>query len=166
VPLLGIAVVTSIAALLGFVNLGSTTAFNDIISLTLEGLFTSYLVAVALLLYRRLRGEIGERADDQAWDSATLDEARCPTQQPFTWGPWRVPGIWGIINNIIACIYLVVICFFSFWPSETPVEAVDMNYSQTVWGAVVLVSILYYVFFARHWYKGPVVEVELLQARD
>jgi choline transport protein len=78
VPLLGIAVVTSIAALLGFVNLGSTTAFNDIISLTLEGLFTSYLVAVALLLYRRLRGEIGERADDQAWDSATLDEARCP----------------------------------------------------------------------------------------
>ncbi|KAI9681716.1 MAG: hypothetical protein M1822_007068 [Bathelium mastoideum] len=163
IPLLGIAVVTAIAALLGFVNLGSTTAFNDIISLTLEGLFTSYLVACCLLLYRRVRGEIGERSNVDDLDGSTAAAAQT---KPYSWGPWHVPGIWGTLNNILAIAYLVIVCFFSFWPTQTPVKAADMNYSQTVWGAVVILSLLYYFIWAKKWYQGPLVEVELLQALD
>jgi len=163
IPLLSIAVATSIAALLGFVNLGSTTAFNDIISLTLEGLFTSYLVAACLLLYRRIQGEIWEYQKSKDLDSMT---AATGQTKLYSWGPWSIPGIWGILNNIFAIIYLVIVCFFSFWPTETPVTAVDMNYSQTIWGAVVIFSLLYYFGWAKKWYEGPVVEVEVLETSN
>jgi hypothetical protein len=132
----------------------------------LEGLFTSYLVAVLILLYRRIRGEIGERTDAQLWPGEISDDSERSALKPYTWGPWRLPGIWGILNNLVAVVYLVIICFFSFWPSVTPPTAVDMNYSQTVWGAVVIVSLVYYFVYARKQYKGPVVEVELLKLRD
>ena len=156
IPLLGIFVATGIAALLGFINLGSTTAFNDVISLTLEGLFTSYLVACVLLLWRRIRGQIGEYQElgINVGDQST---------KSFSWGPWRIPGVLGMANNLLAIVYLVVVCFFSFWPAQTPTNAENMNYSQTVWGAVIIFSVAYYFVWARRTYNGPVVEVELLQ---
>jgi choline transport protein len=53
-----ILVVTISAMLLGLINIGSTTVFKDIISLALEGLFSSYFIALVLLLWRRIRGDI------------------------------------------------------------------------------------------------------------
>ena len=93
--------------------------------MTLEGLFSSYLVAAVLLLYRRIRGEIGERESD----TNSLEDIQ---KRPYSWGPWRIPGMFGIINNVVACAYLILICFFSFWPTETPVTPASINYSQTV----------------------------------
>ena len=43
------------------------------------------------------------------------------------WGPWRIPGMYGIINNGFACTYVVVIIFFSLWPSGQFVDAGNMN---------------------------------------
>ena len=143
IPWLGIAVVTSIAAWLDFVNLGSTTAFNDIVSLTLEGLFASYLIACCIFLYR-----IGERKEFNV-DAST---AAINTQaRPYSRGPWRVPGIWLVFKNNFAIVHLMLVCFFSFWPTQTLVTAVDMNYSQTVWGAVAILSLSYYSIWAKTW---------------
>ena len=69
------------------------------------------------------------------------------------WGPWHIPGSWGIANNAFACTYLTVIVFFSFWPTERPVTAENMNY------AVVIVSLVYYLVWAKRVYTGPVIEV-------
>ncbi|KAF4634826.1 hypothetical protein G7Y89_g3275 [Cudoniella acicularis] len=151
IPLIAILVAFTLAALLGLINLGSTTAFNDVIALAIEGLFTTYLLPCGLLLYRRLRGEIGDSANnDEMGTSKTL----------YTWGPWRVTGLAGILINIFTCIYLVIVCFFSFWPAVLPVTAVNMNYSQLVWGAVILCSMAYYMVKARKVYTGPIVEID------
>ena len=47
-----------IPALLALINIGSSTAFNDIIGLLTSGYYSSYLVATSLLLYRRIMGAI------------------------------------------------------------------------------------------------------------
>ena len=148
IPLNAIATSSCIAALLGLINIGSTEVFNDLVSLLLEALFASYLVAAGLLLYHRTRGNIH--------DSRQLRYSAIP--EPLSWGPWRVSGVLGILNNTLACIYLVLVGFFSFWPSTSPTTAETMNYSSLIAGAVVMFSTLYYFLRARRTYQGPVVE--------
>lgn len=55
VPIIAVGVVVTIACLLTLINVGSSTAFNDVISLTITGFYGSYLVPCALLLYHRLQ---------------------------------------------------------------------------------------------------------------
>ena len=148
IPLNAIATSFCLAALLGLINFGSTKVFNDLVSLQLEALFASYLIPVGLLLFHRTRGNIHERE--------RLRYSAIP--RTLSWGPWRVPGILGILNNIWACVYLVIVCFFSFWPSSTPTTVDNMNYSSLVTGAVVILFTLYYLLRARRTYQGPIVE--------
>ena len=153
VPLIAIGVSTINACLLVLINIGSTTAFQDVVSLVLSCFYASYLIACSLLLYRRCTGAIQSTPQN----STLSDEAGAPLC--LTWGSWRVPGVLGVINNSIACAYLVILLFFSFWPASRLVSAGDMNYSIAVTGFVVLFSVLYYAFWARKFYTGPVVEI-------
>jgi choline transport protein len=158
--MVAILVVTVSAALLGLINIGSTTVFNDVISLALEGLFLSYFIALSLLLWRRTMGHIAE-------DNDTPEVVEAETMQPekqLRWGPWRVKGALGIATNLIGCIYLLIMIFFCFWPAVKPVTPVNMNYSVLIWGATVLGSLLYYVLWAHKVYEGPLVEVGVFAA--
>ena len=74
------------------------------------------------------------------------------------WGPWRVRGIAGILINILACAYLLLILVFVFWPPTKEVTPATMNYSVLVMGIVAMFSAVYYVFWGRRTYHGPVVE--------
>lgn len=147
---------TVISCLLALINIGSATAFNDIISLSISGLYTSYLICASLLLYRRLTGgfdSVSEPNNPQLVNTAGA---------PLVWGPWHISGIFGVLNNLFACIYLTIILFFCFWPPVTPVVASTMNYTILVTGSLLVFSIFYYIFWARHEWQGPVVEVRRL----
>lgn len=58
VPIISIGVVTTLAALLTLIYIGSDTAFNDVVSLTITGFYGSYLLPCALLLYHRMKGHV------------------------------------------------------------------------------------------------------------
>lgn len=58
IPVVGVAVVTSLAALLTLIYIGSPTAFNDVISLTITGFYCSYFLPAAFLLYHRVKGHV------------------------------------------------------------------------------------------------------------
>ena len=58
VPVIACLVVTAIAALLTLIYIGSSVAFNDVISLTITGFYGSYLLPAILLLYHRVKGNI------------------------------------------------------------------------------------------------------------
>lgn len=147
-PITAIMTAFVIAALLGLINIGSTTVYDAFISLMLEALFLSYLVATILVLIYRVTGRI-------------VATERQVTQTPsdhFAWGPWRVPGIPGIVINIFACIYLMIICFFAFWPNELPVTPQTMNFSSLVTGCLIIFSSIHYLVKARKIFHGPMVE--------
>lgn len=154
IPVLAITVMTVIAYLLALIVLGSTTAFNNIVSLSVVGLFGSYLIVGVLLLWRRLRGDIkpyGTNSDSEL--------TNVPGTQ-LTWGPWRVPGVFGVVNNAVAVIYLVIVFFFCLWPPMNHPTAATMNYGSLMFGAAMIFSVVYYFAWARRVYSGPVIQVD------
>ncbi|KAL8935475.1 MAG: hypothetical protein Q9216_005403 [Gyalolechia sp. 2 TL-2023] len=152
-PLVAIGVTSSIAILLSLISIGSTVALNDVLSLTVASLFLSYFACCSLLLWRRCTGGIMTR------ELTSRNAANIPQSNQLAWGPFHIPGILGIVINIIGCAFLVIIIFFSFWPPATPVTPSTMNYSVLVTGFVVIFSAAYYSVWAHKAYTGPVVEV-------
>jgi choline transport protein len=210
VPVWAALAVTGIAALLTLIYIGSDTAFNDVISLTITGFYGSYLMPAAFLLYHRIKGNIlppgteieplqqgaqeeqtkpsGKAVDgdgltaggpskssssnpafghhDSDRDSSTsalANNSNVVINARLVWGPFRLPGLFGIINNLYACCYMVFVIFWSVWPPATPVTAATMNYSVVVTGGVMLLSAIWYFVRAKHVYKGPLIDSEVAE---
>jgi amino acid transporter len=178
VPVMGVLTVTVIAALLTLIYVGSSTAFEDVISLTITGFYGSYLLPAALLLHHRIRGNVlpkGSRpVPPSTEDPGTIDDDKpevdpppsYPSPEPavradLVWGPWHVPGLLGILNNIYACAYMVFVIFWSVWPPQTPVDASSMNYSVVVTGGVMILSAAWYYVGGRKQYQGPTIDEEV-----
>lgn len=193
VPVTAALTVTGIAALLTLIYIGSDTAFNDVISLTITGFYGSYLVPAAFLLYHRIKGNIlprGTAIDSLASNQAAKpagtstspspsasnghdppsgqdidsdDEIAAVINARLIWGPFHLPRIFGIINNIYACCYMVFVIFWSVWPPSTPVTASTMNYSVVVTGGVMILSGVWYYVRAKDVYKGPLIDSEVAE---
>jgi hypothetical protein len=84
-------------------------------------------------------------------------------QAPLIWGPWKVPGILGTINNAYACVYMLFVIFWSVWPPETPVDYTTMNYSIVVTAGVLILSGIWYFVRARKEYSGPLIDEEVAE---
>jgi len=194
VPVTAALAVTGIAALLTLIYIGSDTAFNDVISLTITGFYGSYLMPAAFLLYHRIKGNILPRgtaidttASPQAAKPAATNSSPSPSaakihnppsgqeqdidsddeitnviNAPLMWGPFHLPRILGIVNNLYACCYMVFVIFWSVWPPSTPVTASTMNYSVVVTGGVMILSGIWYYVRAKDVYKGPLIDSEVV----
>lgn len=55
VPIVSISVTTLVSCLLRLINIGSSTVFNAMVSLTVSGFFGSYILPFSFLMYVRLR---------------------------------------------------------------------------------------------------------------
>ncbi|GAB1208639.1 hypothetical protein APSETT445_007390 [Aspergillus pseudonomiae] len=58
IPIYSVGLTTIVACLLALINIGSSVAFNDLVSMSISGLYLSYMVVASLLLYRRCTGGI------------------------------------------------------------------------------------------------------------
>ncbi|KAL2828349.1 GABA permease [Aspergillus pseudoustus] len=135
VPIVAMILTVSFLALLGLLNIASTTAFNAVLSLATVGLYTSYLLPTFLMLYRRI------------YDNESL---------PY--GPFKL-GAAGIPVNIISVIYTTVTSVFLLFPPYQPVTAVNFNYSSVILGAVLVFCAVYWIFGGRKAYHGLKVEI-------
>lgn len=177
VPVNAVLVVAGIAALLSLIYIGSYTAFNDVISLTITGFYGSYLLPAGFLLYHRIKGNVLPRGTelDTSPSDANAKEVKTGAAEEVTqdvdgvevvqarlvWGPWHLPGILGIINNVYACVYMVFVIFWSVWPPATPVSASTMNYSVVVTGGVMILSAIWYFIGGKKQYQGPLIDDEV-----
>ncbi|TVY47217.1 Choline transport protein [Lachnellula occidentalis] len=166
IPMVAVGVVTVIPALLALIHIGSPIVFNDVVSLSVTGFYSSYFLPSALLLWRRTTGHIAEPnepdSEDIAADAPESFEGQKVLQMQLVWGPWRVPGLFGIINNAFACVYMIFVIFWSSWPPATPVTAATMNYSVVVTVGVIALSMVYYFLCGKRHYIGPLVDAEVL----
>lgn len=62
--------------------------------------------------------------------------------------------------NIIAIFWVSLITVLFVLPPLHPVIATNMNYASVGVGAIVLLSGLGYFISARHWFKGPITNLE------
>lgn len=138
VPLRSIVLCSVIPCLLGIINIGSTVALNAMISLTIAGIFISYLIPITLLLLKKTRGE------------------------EILYGPFRMPSTLGMVVNGFSAIFLTLSTFFSFFPPTVNPTPVTMNWSCAVFGGFVLIGFAWYAILGRKQYTGPVVERPIL----
>ncbi|KAK1702420.1 amino acid/polyamine transporter I [Colletotrichum acutatum] len=142
IPTTAIVVTTCLLVLLGLINIGSTTAFNAILSLAVVSLQASYLFPIILVLWCRIC---------------------CP--ETLVWGPWRL-GRAGVAVNVAAVCYLVFTCGFLILPPFQPVNALNMNYAPVVLGAALLFGAFYWLLRARKRYVGPLTELHVVNGCD
>ncbi|KAI1657192.1 putative GABA permease [Daldinia decipiens] len=103
IPIYTISFTITVSVLLSLIILGSSIAFSNIVNLSVVGLYSSYLLSCSLLLWRRLQHQGIKAHDSDSYGN-------------IQWGPWRIPGVLGVINNAFACLYLFVLWFWAFWP--------------------------------------------------
>lgn len=175
IPMVAIGLVTIIPALLALIYIGSSSIFEDVVSLSTSGLYASYFIPCSLLLWRRVTGQIKPYSsrDNEGTTSSTQplpntfsaletsDDTDEVVQPELSWGPWRVPGLLGTLNNAYACIYTVFVMFWSFWPPATPTAPSTMNYAVLMTGATILFSVVYYYVWGKKGYLGPLIEREV-----
>lgn len=185
VPVVAVVVVTVFAALLTLIYIGSATAFNDVISLTITGFYGSYFLPCVFLLWHRIKGHVASNntptqsnpplglsmvpeVEKTTTDKEKIADSSSPSDViavladvQLAWGPFHIPGIFGIANNVYACLYMIFVIFWSVWPPATPVDAESMNYSVVVTGGVIIFSVIWYWVRGRKEYRGPVVDDEV-----
>jgi choline transport protein len=124
-----------VIAILGLINLGSTTAVNAMVSLALLGQYTIYVLPTVFILARRIRP--GKNI-------------------PF--GPWKL-GIWGIPINVFTVAFSFLTIAFNVLPPCFPVTATNVNYAGVVFGAALVICGILWVFMGQKHYAGPIREV-------
>lgn len=117
------------------INLGSTAAFNIVVSLTLLALLSTYMISIGCVLLKRIRKQ-------------ELPRAR-----------WSL-GRWGLPINAFAFVYSAFVIVFSCFPNSVPVTTGSANWAPLVWVGVIGVAAVVYSFHGRRFYTPPVAFVE------
>jgi choline transport protein len=125
-----------ISCLLNLIILGSTAAFNALISLQLVALMASYMISISCVLWRRIK------------HPETLPNCR-----------WSL-GKAGVTVNVISLVYAGFAFFWCFWPQATPVELDTVNWAPVMFTGVMVIAMVLFIVRGRKVYQGPVVTVE------
>ena len=134
IPLNAVILSLFITVLLALINIGSTAAFNSVISLLVSSLFTGYFISIGSILLKRLRGQ---------------------PLPPSRWGMGRL----AIPINILSLFYIAFALIMSMFPIFNHPTAVNMNWSVLVWGFILIMATVIYIVSGRHIYRGPVAYV-------
>lgn len=141
VPVRMVLAVSFLQMLLGLIYLGSTTAFNAVLSMAILGMYASYFSPIIFMLI------YGRRS------SAAI--IRGLGSGMFNLGPR-----WGPVINVIAMMWLVLAMVFSTFPTVEPVTPNNMNYCVVVtMGWMFIGGMYYYLFGGKRRFTGPVVEL-------
>ena len=122
-----------IVALLSLLNLANYTAFSVIISLSTFGLYQSYFIAIACMLYGRLTGRL-EKA------------------------PWSL-GRFGVPINIFGLLYSAWVGQFMVWPNYLPITAAYMNYALPINALVWIFAVGTWFGWAKRNWMGLNIEL-------
>ncbi|KAF2860122.1 putative amino acid permease [Piedraia hortae CBS 480.64] len=130
VPLESLALTVLVVLIFGCIFLGSTSAFNAIVSASVVALSVSYGIPV---LINMLRGR-----------------KMLPPHRPF-----RLSGPIAWTANFIGVIYVIITTVLFVFPPELPVTGENMNYCIVVFAVVLGVSVVQWWVDGRKNYVGP-----------
>lgn len=132
VPLNSVGLTTLVVVVIGCIFLGSSSAFNAIVSASVVALGITYAMppAVGLLRGRKM-----------------LPETRS----------FKLPGALGWICNIVGVLYTILTTVLFVFPPEIPVSGSSMNYCVVAFAVVIIISLIQWAVDGRKNYTGPKV---------
>ncbi|KAB5538154.1 hypothetical protein DKX38_015687 [Salix brachista] len=113
--------------------LGSEVAFQAMVSIATIGLYIAY----ALPIFFRV----------------TL------ARKSFIPGPFNL-GRYGVLVGWIAVLWVATISILFSLPVTYPITNETLNYTPVAVGGLLIITISSWILWARHWFKGPVTNVE------
>uniref|UniRef100_A0A453GLP5 Amino acid permease n=1 Tax=Aegilops tauschii subsp. strangulata TaxID=200361 RepID=A0A453GLP5_AEGTS len=122
-----------VAFAMALTSLGSQVAFQAMVSIATLGLYISY----ALPIFFRVT----------------------TARKSFVRGPFHL-GRYGVIIGWAAVLWVAFITVLFSLPVAYPVGKDVFNYTPVAVGGVLLLSVGSWVFHARFWFKGPIVNVD------
>lgn len=134
IPIRSIALVTVVVVLLSLINIGSSVAFNAVLSLSSLALYISYLIPIACLIVKRLRKE------------------------EIIFGPFTL-GRFGLLVNLFAFAFGTFICIFLPFPPYSHVNGSTMNYAGPVFALCLIIALADWFIRGRKHFQGPLREV-------
>lgn len=135
IPFNAVYLVSIGTGILCLINLGSTLAFNIIVSLSLLGLLSTYMISIGCVLRKRILGE-------------PLPPAR-----------WSL-GRFGLAINAFAFLYSAFVLVFCCFPTSVPVTLATANWAPVVWAGVIALALAVYLLYGMRRYTPPVDFVE------
>lgn len=129
--------VITIGALLGLLMFASPVAIGAVFSIGAIAQYTAFIFPVALKLF-----VVGDK---------------------FRPGPWNLGRFSKPIGAVaVAWVSLIipVLCFPATKGKD--LNDLNMNYTCLIYGGVMFLALLWYAVDARHWFKGPKINVEHL----
>lgn len=140
IPAISILVTAGFTIVLSLIYLGSATAFNAFISLSVVAVMATYAISIGCVLLKRLRAQ----------------HAGGPALPPSRFSL----GGYGVAVNGAGLVYCLYSFFWCFWPVSNTASPTVFNWACVIFGAVVTLASVQYVVVARKTYEGPVVKVE------
>ncbi|KAF2173457.1 hypothetical protein M409DRAFT_48433 [Zasmidium cellare ATCC 36951] len=131
-PINAVFVVAIFSALLNLITLGSTVAFQAIVSLTIIAFIGTYELAIYVLLWRRLNGSL----------------------PPARWSLGRL----GLPINIFAALYGLLILAFIAVPPTPEFDAATFNWASVIFVGLMLLAVLFYLVGGRKSFEGPALK--------
>lgn len=131
-----------LSILLNLIILGSTAAFNALLSLTVVALTATYCLSICVMLWRRLA---------------------LPDTLPHCY--WSL-GRYGPLINAMSIGYCIFALFFCFWPMTNQFDVTTFNWAPVMFVGVAVISGVLYIVRGRKVYQGPVVTVEGFMAES
>ncbi|KAL4934016.1 putative choline transport protein [Aspergillus undulatus] len=125
---------TIMVTCLGCIYVGSTTAFQALIS--------SFIVLSTL-----------------SYAGAILPHLLSGRSRVIP-GPFRMTGIWGFIVNVLAVVYIAVTVVFFCFPFTLPVTVQNMNYTSVITVGLMTIVLAWWVVRGVREYQGPVYSME------
>lgn len=136
VPTNSVLFTMAITMLLSLINIGSSVAFNAIISLQLMALMATYTISIGSMFWRRTFSGL-----------------------PWYEGRWTL-GKNGSWLNGVAFVYCSFLIFWIAWPPAANPTPETMNWAVAMFGGVMIISLVGFAFNKK--YEGPVVLVKEL----
>lgn len=133
VPIRSIWLPVFIVMLLTLLNLAGYTVFSVIIALSTFGLYQSYFLAIACMLYARMTGQV----ETAGWSL----------------------GHFGVPINVFALVYSLYMSIWLVTPSYQPIDGNTMNYALPINAFVLIAAVIAWYTWAKKNWKGLNKEV-------
>ncbi|XP_050273816.1 amino-acid permease BAT1 homolog [Quercus robur] len=133
VPINAVWLSAFISFCMALTSLGSTVAFQAMVSIATIGLYIAY----ALPIFFRV----------------TL------ARKSFIPGPFNL-GRYGILVGWIAVLWVATISVLFSLPVSYPITNETLNYTPVAVGCLFILVIASWVFSARHWFRGPITNID------
>jgi choline transport protein len=121
-----------VSCLLSLINIGSTIALENITSLSLVAILSSYIVSIGCIMLKR-------------WRNAPLLPSKFSLGRTF-----------GLLLNGASLLFLMLVFVLSFFPGDVNPTPAEMNWTILIYGVVMIAALGHYYFKGRHVYDGPV----------